>query len=190
MSPSTATPPPSRRPRPSFSWRHLWRWVPYALLIVAALYLWVPRRSGPELGTPAPDFELTLVSAPGERFHLAEHRGQPVLVEVFASWCSACRRTAPVLGELARATRKAPVTVLAVSVDEEPELALEAAREWELGVAVAHAGPSFSRDYSVTTLPTFILIDADGKVVRSASGPLGRAELESWLTAVGAGRDE
>ncbi len=170
-------------------WRgRLGRWVPYLLLAGVALWLWWPRASGPDTGVLAPDFDLPLVTADGARFRLAEHRGEPVLIEVFASWCQACRGSAPTLVEVAGARRARPVQVLAISVDDEAEVAAATARAWGLNVPVAHADAAFSREYGVTVLPTYTLIGPDGTVLESASGPLGASRLERWLSDVGAAR--
>ena len=66
-----------------------------ALALLAVLF--VSRKlSGPSEGGQAAPFDLPLVGgAEGARFRLADKRGQPVLIEVFAAWCGACRRSAP-----------------------------------------------------------------------------------------------
>ncbi len=171
------------------AWRgRIGRYAPYLLLAAAALWLWRPRASGPAAGVPAADFDLPVVAGEGSRFRLAEQRGKLVLVEVFASFCQACRRSAPALVEAAAAPRARPVQVIAVSVDEDPQEAAAAARAWALNVPVLHGDPAFSRDYGITVLPTFILVGPDGTVLESASGPIGAARLERWLAAAGAAR--
>jgi len=61
-------------------------------------------------------------------------------------------------------------------------------RAWALTVPVVHADAAFSRDYGITVLPTFILVGPDGTVLESASGPVGSARLERWLSAASAAR--
>jgi cytochrome c biogenesis protein CcmG/thiol:disulfide interchange protein DsbE len=159
------------------------------LLALGALALWLGRRtSGPEPGTLATDFALPVVSSERETFRLSEQRGKPVLVEVFASWCSVCRRAAPTLSEVARAPRQREVRFVGVSVDERSEDARAVAREWEIPYAVLHDDGRFARSYQVTLLPTFVLIDAEGKIRRVSSGSPSRKELESWLGELGAAR--
>ncbi|MBN2192326.1 MAG: TlpA family protein disulfide reductase [Polyangiaceae bacterium] len=160
--------------------------LPYALIGLAAFWLWWPRASGPETGVPAPDFELPILSQEGPRFRLAEQRGTPILIEVFASWCGVCQRNASTLAEIAKAARKGPVRIVAVSVDEEPDVARAAARDWNLSVDVLHADAGFARDYAISTLPTFILVDGSGMVREVVSGPVSRSLLEAWLASVGA----
>ena len=162
----------------------------YALFFAAAValaMLLIPRRGGPDVGEPAKAFELPLVDRDA-RFALAEVKGQPVLVEAFASWCSACRSAAPTLAAAAQATRARPVRFIGVSVDDSPEQARRAKEGWRIPYDVALDDGSFSRDYGVKLLPTFVLIDAEGRVRRVSTGRPSATELERWLADVGAER--
>lgn len=48
-----------------------------------------------QVGDTAPDFELVLDS--GKRFKLSEHKGEVILLQFTASWCSVCRQEMPFL---------------------------------------------------------------------------------------------
>ena len=100
--------------------RRLVFWVPLAVfaafLAVVAAGLYAPREPVIEsqlVGQPIPEFQLAPalpgragVSSAGYR------RGEPRLVNVFASWCIPCRVEAPQLAELAR--RGIPIDGVAV----------------------------------------------------------------------------
>ncbi|MET3660951.1 TlpA family protein disulfide reductase [Aquamicrobium ahrensii] len=65
----------------------------------------------------APPFSLANLS--GETVDLSDHRGRPVIVHFFATWCEPCREELPALQRLAaRAGEAMPLTVLAISVGE------------------------------------------------------------------------
>lgn len=163
-------------------------YVRYALFFAAAVALAMllfPRRGGPEVGKAAQPFELALVNRDA-RFTLAEAKGQPVLVEAFASWCAACRSAAPTLAAAAQATRARPVHFIGVSVDDSPEQARRAKEGWQIPYDVALDDGSFSRAYGVRLLPTFVLIDAEGRVRHVSTGRPSASELEGWLADVGA----
>src|SRR5262245_3401547 len=104
------------------------------VLILVALgigaLLFFRKRSGPATGALAQDFSLPLIAGSAERFQLANERGKPVLIEVFASCCGVCRRAAPTLRDAARAPRKRDVRFVGVSVDREADDARAAAQEW------------------------------------------------------------
>ena len=144
--------------------------------------------SGPKAGTLARDFNLPVVNGPASRFHLKEHAGTPVVVEVFASWCGACRAAAPMLSDVAQAPRSSDVRFVAISVDDSREEAVAAARSWGIPFDVAWDDGSFSSNYDISRLPTVVVVDREGKVRASVTGRLTRAKLEGWLSEVGAGR--
>ena len=177
---------PPRPPRTA--WQRFSRWVPYLLAALAIYLLWAPRASGPEAGTEAAAFDLPVILNGEGRLRLEQVRGEPVLVEVFASWCATCQRSAPIVHRVAAAQREHPARFVAISVDDDPEAGRQAAREWGISFPVAHDTGSFARAYRIAVLPTFILIDADGKVREVAAGGVSERRLESWLSSLGSER--
>lgn len=158
-----------------------------AALGVAALVLG-RRQSGPETGVVATDFSLPVVNASGGEFRLSAERGKPVVMEVFASWCGVCRRNAPAVSAAAAARRKREVRFIGVSVDDDVEDARRTAREWGLSYAVLHDNGVVGRAYRIKSLPTFVLIDADGRVLDARVGALDERAIERWMARVGAER--
>ncbi len=141
---------------------------------------YVRHSSGPKEGSAAAAFDLPLAGQAG-RVSLAAQHGKPLLMEVFASWCSACKRSSPRLAEAWHAHRGDDVTFLAVSVDEDPSAAGRVKRDWQLPFDVALDDGSVSRDYGIRMLPTLIYIDARGTVRHSAAGVVSRSDIDSWL---------
>jgi thiol-disulfide isomerase/thioredoxin len=162
------------------------RYALYAL--VGVLFLWLLKgRGGPSEGAEAPAFDLPVVSASvGQpaRFSLASREDKPVLIEVFASWCGSCRRAAPVL---ARAHEKYghDVEFVGVSVDDDATLALEAKRDWRIPYAVAHDDKgAFSRAYKIRVLPTFVLLDREGRIAEVSAGMPSQGRVDAWAKSV------
>lgn len=145
------------------------------------------RRSGPSVDSPAKEFVLATVNEVGQ-FRLSEHKGNPVVIEVFAGWCSACKSAAPMMARVAQADRKRDVCFLGVSVDGSAGEAKSVAQNWGIPYDVALDDGTFSKDYEVTVLPTFVVVDPEGKVRHVASGVPREADLEAWLGEMGAGR--
>ncbi len=162
------------------------RYLLYFLIIVGLVKSLSGGAGGPKVGATAADFELRNVLSTG-RIRLSDYRGRPVLVEVFASWCSSCREAAPLVAQLA-ATHRSHVDFVGVSVDETAEQALATATRWGIKFPVAHDDGTFSRSYSIGTIPSFILIDRNGVVVRTIRGVPKRDALDAWLTELGRSR--
>lgn len=136
------------------------------------------------LGRTAPDVEAPLLG--GGTFRLAAHRGTPVVVSFFASWCTPCRRELPALADLARA--RADVHVVAVNVDREPSAALRFLRA--LGPAVADLPVALDDKaaalgaFRVVSMPTLFLVDGHGTVAFRREGfsqEKGLSELEAAI---------
>src|SRR5690606_10902823 len=118
------------------------------LAVAGALILaFMPRSSGPQEGKPAPTHELPLVEVKsrGAQFdQRPEMRSipgtleRPLLIEAFASWCGACRRTSGTLEELRPAQAAGKLDVVAISVDDDARKALQAKTSWPLNFDVLH----------------------------------------------------
>lgn len=140
----------------------------------------VRHSSGPKEGSAAAAFDLPLAGGAG-RISLAAQHGKPVLMEVFASWCSACKRTSPRLIDAWRAHHNEGVTFLAVSVDDDPAAASRIKSEWQIPFEVAVDDGTVSRGYGINMLPTLVYIDKNGTVRHAAAGVASRSDLEDWL---------
>jgi len=89
------------------------RWqflAPLALFAVLLGFLAVglnlnPREvPSPLIGKPAPAFELARLDDPAQRITHADLKGQVWILNVWASWCVACRQEHPLLVEFAKRT--------------------------------------------------------------------------------------
>ena len=111
----------------------------------------------------APDFTLKSVAGPNLR--LREQRGQVVMINFWASWCGPCRQEMPELNKLYAKYRTAGFVIFGVNVDEDPRQAGELAQKLGLTFPVMFdADKKVSRLYALSTMPTTVLIDRDGRV--------------------------
>jgi thiol-disulfide isomerase/thioredoxin len=155
-------------------------WIIWAAIGGAAFVLLRQKSSGPAEGTLAPNISLP-VAGTNERFELARERGKPVVLEVFASWCGACRRAAPVLAEVHRSHSPDQVKFVGVSLDDSMEDALRAKERWGIPYDVALDDGTVSRGYDVSLLPTLVVIGRDGMVRHTTTGVPSRSQLEGWI---------
>ncbi len=160
------------------------RWFIYVGVFVLVVSLISRQKSGPEVGAEAANFVLPTTNEGS--FDLASRRGNPVLIEIFASWCASCERAMPALRAAFEAPRQKPVCFVGVSVDKTPEAARALKQAWGVPYDVAVDDGSVASSYDVSVLPTFVLLGADGTVRHVATGAPSRADIENWLAMVDA----
>jgi peroxiredoxin len=111
----------------------------------------------------APDF--TLRKADGGNLRLQEQRGQVVMVNFWATWCTPCRVEMPHLNRLYEKYRSSGFVLLGVNVDDNSAAATTAAANWGIRFPVLlDADKRVSRLYDLSSMPSTVLIDRDGRV--------------------------
>lgn len=100
------------------------------LFAAAALSLPVlpPRAAAQQPRTKAPAASPVadpgLIDRQGFRELLAKHRGKPLMVNFWATWCEPCRSEYPIVVELARQYAPRGLVVVGISLDEDSEIDL------------------------------------------------------------------
>lgn len=133
----------------------------------------------PFIDKPAPPLDLPALEA-GRRVELGALRGAPVLVNVWASWCAACRDEHPLLMAL---SRMPGVRILGLNYKDEPAKArqvLESTGNPYFEVAVDRSGRT-GIDWGVYGVPETFLVDAQGIVRYKHVGPLTEADVREAL---------
>ncbi|CAA9512722.1 MAG: hypothetical protein AVDCRST_MAG44-1486 [uncultured Sphingomonas sp.] len=123
-------------------------------------------------GKPAP--EVIFNDPEGEETSLAELRGKPVLLNLWASWCAPCVKELPTLDRLAQA-KGAALTVAAVSQDTGPHPSVEAFLKGRgINTLESYHDPrmGLSGGLGAQVLPTSVLFDAEGREVWRYVGDL------------------
>ena len=121
-------------------------------------------------GTAAPDAQFT--DASGKTVGIADFKGKPVLLNLWASWCAPCVKELPMLDAL---DRSGQVRVLAVSQDSGPQPSVKAflAKLKVAGLGAFHdPSMSLSGALNAQVLPTSVLYDAEGREVWRYTGEL------------------
>lgn len=115
------------------------------------------------LETPALSWE----HPDGRSGSLSDLRGRPTLVHFWASWCPACRAELPSLLDYAD---RAPVEVVAVSLDDRWPAILPLVPDTRATV-VRTGSAEAARAFGTQSVPETWLVDADGTVRARLSGP-------------------
>ncbi|WP_179862353.1 TlpA family protein disulfide reductase [Longibacter salinarum] len=161
----------------------------WGILLVFGFYLWndlSPDIDLPDRGPRAPDFALTQMN--GETFQLSRHRGEVVVLNVWATWCPPCRVEIPGFVELQDQFAEDGVQFVGLSVDEQ---GLDAVREFgrtnELNYPqVASRSVAWKKYGQTRTVPRTYVIDKAGRVRYRHTGLLLKGALEPVLNELSA----
>ena len=136
------------------------------------------------VGDPVPDRELPVLGGPG-RSEIADHRGHWVLVNLWASWCTPCRREAPLLDRFARRQRSRNVRVLGIDVQDNSEDALAFLREYGVSYPqLRSVGDERSAAFGSTGVPENFLVDPRGELAFIWRGPVNEEILERQVLPI------
>ena len=155
-----------------------------AMVVLLAIGLTLNPRlvPSPLIDKPAPVFELPLLFKEGS-FSNEDLLGHVTLVNVWASWCFACRQEHEVVKNLARSG----VRIIGLNYKDEPA----DAKNWlaRLGnpyqvIAVDYDG-RIAIDWGVYGAPETFLIDKQGIIRHKVIGPLSDQDnYEALMTAM------
>lgn len=125
----------------------------------------------PGKGMPAPDF--TLPDLDGKMVSLSDHRGEVVLLNIWATWCPPCVEEMPSMEKLYRELKDENFEILAVSIDVSGAKAvLPFMEKHKLSFpALTDTGGILQRLYQTTGVPESFIIDENGIIVEKVIGP-------------------
>ena len=162
--------------------RHLRYLVPLIIFIVVAAFLYRglslnPREvPSPFINKPAPDFSLQKLDNMSEQFSNKDMLGKVWLLNVWASWCVACRQEHPLLVQMAR---RGDVPIYGLNYKDTPTQA----RQWlqqhgnpYILSAVDYQG-NVGIDYGVYGVPETFVIDKRGIIRHKIIGPISNGIL-------------
>jgi cytochrome c biogenesis protein CcmG/thiol:disulfide interchange protein DsbE len=131
-----------------------------------------------EVGDPVPDKALAVLDGSGEG-KIADHRGEWVLVNLWASWCGPCRGEAPELERWYRDHRREGVTVLGINVQDNSEDALAFLDEFKTTYPqLRSVGDERSEAFGSTGVPENFLVNPKGKLALIWRGVVDENFLE------------
>lgn len=119
----------------------------------------------PLVGKSAPDFRLQDLA--GRTFLLSEHRGDVIVLDFWATWCSPCLKTMPLVDEVVREFSDRGVRLLAVNMEEQPTAIRSTLERHHMDVPVIlDRDAVVAARYAVTSIPQTVVIDRDGNIAR------------------------
>ena len=139
----------------------------------------------PDYAIKAPDFKLRTVD--GKLVNLSDYLGKVVLLNFWGTWCGPCLQEIPDLNNLYTKYNKRGLEILGVTIprsgipDSDKEL-IKFMKRWKMDYTILkdingyetqlvmiEYGRSIGR--SITGVPTTLIIDRDGYIVRGYVGP-------------------
>ena len=120
-------------------------------------------------GLEAPDFMLTNIN--GKPFSLSSLRGKYVILDFWGSWCGWCIKGFPKMKEY-YAKYKGKFEILGIDCRDTEEDWKAAVKKHEVPWLHVYCpeDASVEEDYGITGYPTKIIVDPDGKIVKTIVG--------------------
>jgi peroxiredoxin len=134
-------------------------------------------RTAPVMGALAPDFSL--VNLEGEIVNLSDFHGQPVQINLWATWCGPCRIEMPTIQSRFEKYRDEGFIVLAVNFDE--QRANVHAFQDELGLTfqlLLDPGAEVQKLYRTRSYPTSFFVDRSGFIQVQHIGVMTEGTLD------------
>ena len=121
------------------------------------------------VGQAAPDF--TGATLDGSPFRMANHRGEWVLVNFFATWCTPCRLEDPQIQQFVEAHKGDPVQVVSVAFSDDADSIRDYwVKERNTWPVIANDTGLIALDYGVTKVPESYMVAPSGLVVAGFFG--------------------
>ena len=139
--------------------------------------------TAPQAGFAAPDF--TLQTPAGISYTLSESRGQPMMVNLWATWCPPCRAEMPAIERMYREYGERGLVILALNMtyQDDPLEVAPFIEKYDLTFPVLlETTGDVAAAYQLRSLPTSFFIDRQGVITRViVGGPMSEALLRTYI---------
>lgn len=134
----------------------------------------------PLIGKPMPEFDLPDLFRPERRLTTASFRGEPWLINFWASWCVTCRVEHPVITDLARTGK---LRIAGFNFRDAPEDAMAWLAKFgdPYDVHLSDLDGRVSIDFGVYAAPETFLVDDQGNIVFKHIGALTQEIVDQQI---------
>ena len=136
------------------------------------------------VGQAAPDFSGATLD--GTTFRMANHRGEWVLVNFFATWCTPCRLEDPQIQQFVTSHKGDPVQVVSVAFSDDADSIREFwVKERNSWPVISNDTGLIALDYGVTKVPESYMVAPSGLVVAGFFGGVTADGLDKVINENG-----
>ncbi len=160
--------------------------IPLLLFVILVGFLAVGLSRDPQeipsplIGKQAPAFEVPQLADPKKNFSPASMKGQTWILNVWASWCVACREEHPVLMELGK-SQVVPIIGLDYKDKREDAMTMLSLQGNPYLLSAFDANGRVGIDYGVYGVPETYVIDKAGVIRFKHIGPITMAVLNQKI---------
>lgn len=160
--------------------------IPFVIFIALLIFLGIglqlkPREvPSPFIGKLAPTFNLPVLGKEQSSFSPEQMKGQVWILNVWASWCVACREEHPLLVEFVK-TQSTPL--IGLDYKDKPDAALAWLKQFgdPYKLSISDIKGQVGIDYGVYGVPETFVIDRAGIIRYKHIGPLTKEALEKKI---------
>ena len=150
------------------------------LLLAYGLKLDPSKIPSPLVGKPLPAFSLPILDKPETLFANTDLQGKVVLINVWASWCVACKQEHPVLMRMA-SEKRVPIIGLNYKDKRVDALRVLKADGNPYDLSIVDADGRVGIDWGVYGVPETFVIDKQGVIRYKFIGPISTEVWEKTL---------
>ena len=135
-------------------------------------------------GEAAP--EIVLPDVEGKMYSLKDFKGKYVFIDFWATWCYPCRREIPYLAKLFKEFASKNIVFMSISIDKEKEAWMQMLKKEKMPWLQLHSTPNAKllQDYQIYSIPRFVLIDKEGKIINAKAPAPSEKKLREILNRV------
>src|SRR5450755_423501 len=129
---------------------------------------------------PAPRFHAKTLA--GEQFTNDSTKGKVVLFEFWTTWCPYCKSEEGLVNDLTTEFAGKGLVVIAVDVAESKKVVQQYLKDHPRKCHIVMTGDTnLAAMYAANQYPVYVVVDREGKVVRTQRGAGGERSLRMWL---------
>lgn len=118
-----------------------------------------------------PAINFKLIDMDGKLHQLSDYKGQPVIVNFWATWCPPCREELPSMNRAWKKIKSEGIAMIAINVGEDEDTIFTFTGDYPIDFTILldETGEVINQ-WPIKALPTTFVIDTNGRMVYRAIG--------------------